>query len=231
MALGKKNMNKKMLTLLLVALSPIVLFQNCGKPTELQYSSVFDANSQLSKQEASLIVLQQSCASCHSQSVQSGGVGDITDISYLTYARIVIPGEPELSPLINVITNGQMPIGGMDPLSSAEVQVLKDWIKGLNQTTITGGGLPGQTIAPTYSDLSVKVFNAQCVTCHANRNFRLNSYAEVLRTITPGDANNSLLYRSVTVGANGGRMPQGGGLSSAQINAIRDWINAGAMNN
>lgn len=222
-------MNKKTIIFLLMALTPIVFYQNCGKPTELQYESTLDINSQLSKQEASLIVLQKNCSECHALGLESGGVGDITDLNYLTYARLVIPGEPELSPLINVITNGQMPMGKA-PLSSFEVQVLKDWIKGLIVEQ-TGTGGTAQTIEPKYSALSTLVFAPRCVTCHNNRNYKLNSYAEIMRTVTPGDAANSLLYRAITVGANGGRMPQGGGLSSTQIKAIETWINAGAPNN
>lgn len=214
----------------LLALSPLLLYQNCGKPTELQYSSTLDLNSQLSKQEASLIVLQRNCSECHSPAVANGGVGDITDLNYLIYSRIIIPGEPELSPLVTVVSNGQMPLN-QSALSSFEVQVLKDWIKGLNQSTGSGGTLQGQTIEPKYSVLAAQIFTSRCTTCHANRNYKLNSYNEIMRIVTARDPANSLLYQSVTVGANGGRMPQGGGLSSAQIKAIEDWISAGALNN
>lgn len=52
--------------------------------------------------------------------------------------------------------------------------------------------------------------------------------------VKPGDAANSYLYMKL-IGdsrASGDRMPQGGNrLSDSQLEAIRDWINAGAENN
>lgn len=223
---------KQTTIVLILALTPFLFFQNCGKPTALEYGASLDMNSQASLQEASLQILSKNCADCHSTSNMSGNVGDLTDLQYMTYARLVIPGEPELSPVIQQITQGLMPMGRAG-LSGTEVDVLKLWIKGLNQDALgPGGGPPAPTtIDPKYSVLAAQVFSSRCVACHANRNYKLNSYAEVLRTVVPGNAANSLLYQSITVGRTGGKMPQGGALSSAQIKAIEDWINAGAMNN
>lgn len=223
-------MNKKSLQLLIVLTIPFLLYQNCGKPSDLQYSSTFDLSSQLGAQESSLLILQKNCSECHSDSVVSGNVGDITDLEYLIYSRLIIPGEPEISPIITQVTQGQMPVG-KPALSSAEVEALKTWIKGLNQQDTGGGVVTAPTIEAKYSALASQIFGPRCVTCHAGRNYKLNSYTEIMRIVTAGNSANSLLYQVVTVGANGGRMPQGGGLSSAQIKAIQDWINAGAMNN
>ena len=223
---------KKTIFVLTIALVPIVLFQNCGKPTELSYSSSINLNSQAGIQDAAVQILNKRCAECHSNTNMNGNVGDLTNVEYDVYSRLVIPGEPEISPIITQVTQGLMP-AGRPGLSGAEVEVLKSWIKGLNEDALgPGGGLPPPTnIDPKYSVLAAQVFSSRCVACHAGRNYKLNSYAEVLRTVVPGNAANSLLYRAVTVGANGGKMPQGGALSSAQIKAIEDWINAGAMNN
>jgi hypothetical protein len=53
-----------------------------------------------------------------------------------------------------------------------------------------------------------------------------------LKRITPGDFNNSYLYRKIIgAGITGDRMPQGGPfLSDAQIKLVRDWIRRGAPN-
>jgi hypothetical protein len=55
-----------------------------------------------------------------------------------------------------------------------------------------------------------------------------------LNLVEPGDADNSYLYMKVTgaSGISGRRMPQTGGtLPSADLDLLRQWINAGAPNN
>jgi mono/diheme cytochrome c family protein len=226
-------LNVKQTTIVIfLALIPLLFFQNCGKPTELEYSSSMDLSSEAGVQNAAIQILNKHCAECHSATNMNGNVGDLTNIEYLTYTRLVVPGEPELSPIINQITQGLMP-AGRPALSGTEVEILKDWIKALNEDELgPGTGLPAETVIdPKYSVLASQIFSPRCITCHAGRNYKLNSYNELLRVVTPGDAANSLLYKAITVGATGGKMPQGGALSSAQIKAIQDWINSGAPNN
>ena len=51
--------------------------------------------------------------------------------------------------------------------------------------------------------------------------------------VEPNNANNSYFFRKIAgnSGIAGSRMPVGGRLSNDQIDAVRDWINAGALNN
>jgi mono/diheme cytochrome c family protein len=222
---------KQTALVLIIALIPFVFYQNCGKPTGLVYSSSVDLNSQAGIQDAAIQVVSKHCSECHSATTMNGNVGDLTDINYAVYSRLIIPGEPELSPIISEITQGLMP-AGRPSLSGDEVEILKSWIKGMSPNDLGPGTTPViTTIDPKYSVLAAKIFTAQCTTCHAGKNYKLNSYSELLRVVTPGDAANSLLYKAITVGSTGGKMPQGGALSSAQIKAIQDWINAGALNN
>ena len=111
-------------------------------------------------------------------------------------------------------------------------------------------------LAPTFSSIQANIFTPRCVNqgCHpggaapANLDLLPNvSYGNLfnvpsaygsprLLRVSPGDANNSVLYLKVIgdarVGGTAGRMPLGlGSLTTDQINAIRDWINAGAQNN
>lgn len=178
-----------------------------------------------------MAILGKNCTECHNSGLSTGNVGDVTNLDYLLYTRLVVPGEPEISPLIQSIISGGMPMG-KTPLSGSEVQILKDWISGLDASS--ANPLPPVAIiplGPNYASLEKNVFQPYCVACHAGRNFKLNSYEEVLRTITAGNPDGSLLTRSVTVGATGGRMPQGGALSQAQIDAIKQWIAAGLPRN
>ncbi len=51
-----------------------------------------------------------------------------------------------------------------------------------------------------------------------------------LNLVSPGDADNSYLVQKLEGSAAvGGRMPVGGSISTAQITAVRDWIDAGAL--
>ncbi|MDZ7344475.1 MAG: hypothetical protein ONA90_08160 [candidate division KSB1 bacterium] len=111
-------------------------------------------------------------------------------------------------------------------------------------------------LTPTFSSIQANIFTPRCVNagCHpggaapvdlaltANMSYgnlvnRQSAYGSPrLLRVSPGDANNSVLYLKVIgdarVGGIAGRMPLGqGALSTDQINAIRDWINAGAQNN
>jgi mono/diheme cytochrome c family protein len=221
---------KKATLAIFISLVPIVFYQNCGKPTQLEYSAALDLNSQAGVQDAAINILNKHCSECHSQTATSGNVGDLGDIQYLIWSRLVIPGEPEISPIIMSISEGRMPASGPS-LSGVEVDILKDWVKGLLVEEIGTGGPPVATpVDPKFSVLQAQIFSRQCQTCHANRNFKFDTYANVIRSLTPGNAAGSILYQAVTVGRTGGKMPQGGALSTAQIKAIEDWINAGAMN-
>ncbi len=224
---------KQTTIVIFLALVPLLLFQNCGKPTELEYSSSLDLSSQAGVQNAAIQILNKHCAECHNPNNINGDVSDLTNIEYLTYTRLIVPGEPELSPIITQVSQGIMPKAGPS-LTGAEVEILKNWIKGLNEDELgPGSGLPAETVIdPKYSVLAAQIFTPRCVTCHANKNYKHNSYNEILRIVTPGNASTSLLYKAITIGtATAGKMPQGGALTPAQIKAIENWINAGAPNN
>lgn len=83
------------------------------------------------------------------------------------------------------------------------------------------------------------IFNSNCVSCHGGTSgVTLSSYNLVMSSvgdqygrliIVPGDAGDSPLYDKISPSPQiGDRMPQGGSLSDAQINLIRDWIDQGA---
>ena len=76
----------------------------------------------------------------------------------------------------------------------------------------------------------------QCVGCHNGTeppNLEdMVSYDELLNGyVVPGDADASILYKSL-LGIDGiSLMPPGSQWPDAKINAVRDWINQGALNN
>ena len=112
-----------------------------------------------------------------------------------------------------------------------------------------GGGGGGGTPTATFSSIQANVFAPTCSTCHsgasAPHGLRLdaaNSYAllvgvpsgeqpSILR-VKPNDPNNSYLVQKIQgSAASGERMPAGlPALPQATIDAIRQWITDGALN-
>ncbi|NJL24280.1 MAG: hypothetical protein HC902_03280 [Calothrix sp. SM1_5_4] len=83
----------------------------------------------------------------------------------------------------------------------------------------------------TYSYLSANVLAPKCAGCHGGNNpsagISYASYNATLATVVKGNAAGSRLYTSIV----SGRMPPGTPLNAAQIDAIKTWIDAGALNN
>jgi hypothetical protein len=106
----------------------------------------------------------------------------------------------------------------------------------------------GPALAPTLSSIQANILTPKCVNagCHPGGGAPMslqndqsfgalvgkNSAYGRLR-VAPGNANNSVLFLKVTGAAGvGSQMPLGlPPLSNDETNAIRDWINAGALNN
>ena len=101
---------------------------------------------------------------------------------------------------------------------------------------------------PTFTFLQQEVFNPSCARsgCHAGSqrpDLRAsNAFANIVDVassrgtpyITAGDPDNSYHYLKVVgaSGISGGRMPRGRpALSSAVLDAMREWIESGAPNN
>ncbi|NND70843.1 MAG: hypothetical protein HKN43_04635 [Rhodothermales bacterium] len=115
------------------------------------------------------------------------------------------------------------------------------------------GPLDPNAIQPTFSSIQANIFDNSCAVsgCHAGGGApwgldlsASNSYANLVNAtagskpgsnrVSPGDADNSYLVQ-VLEGTNGITVPQmplgRDALPDEQIQAIRDWINAGAENN
>ena len=107
--------------------------------------------------------------------------------------------------------------------------------------------------APTLSELQSSIFTVSCALsgCHAGASPQEgmsleagNTWSAIvnvtsteqgsLNRVTPGDPNASYLIRKLEggPGISGQQMPRGGPfLSAAQIQRVRDWVTAGALNN
>jgi predicted phage tail protein len=98
-------------------------------------------------------------------------------------------------------------------------------------TTNASVTMPAAVNMATYSYISANILGPNCVACHGNTiasaGISFANYTATLKTVTKNNAAASALY----VAVNGGGMPPGGALTSAQLTAIRTWINDGALNN
>lgn len=81
----------------------------------------------------------------------------------------------------------------------------------------------------TFSYIRSNVLIPHCVSCHGGAGgYSYDSYTATLKSVSPNNANSSPLYTSIK----SGRMPIGNGsISAADLQAIYDWIQAGAPNN
>lgn len=120
------------------------------------------------------------------------------------------------------------------------------------------GDTGGDTMvaAPTFSQVWTSTLRGKCASCHdntapagaLNMTDKATAYSNLVgkpaagpvaacggkgTRVVAGNAAMSILYQKVTTPTCGGRMPPvpANPLSMAETNRIRDWINAGALNN
>lgn len=116
-------------------------------------------------------------------------------------------------------------------------------------TILGAGALTACSATPTLTDVQAEVFTPSCAfsSCHgsvAGGGLNLeegNAWAELVDVgsedapghtrVVPGDADSSYLMAKLQGDADieGDPMPPSGGLTDAQIQSVRDWINAGAL--
>lgn len=190
-------------------------------------------------------ILRRNCFECHGQ--DPGRVEknlNILDPVQLrnTQRRIVVPGDPDHSRLIQRIADGSMPPeeeeARLPRVTEAELAILKDWV--------LGGAPPLPPPDPAtppvvpYSALAAKavgVFHEHCYKCHkfdvAKGGIKILNYrllVDVRKVVVPGDAEGSELYKLMVSPDEGTRMPPEGEspLPPEAVATIRQWIQEGA---
>lgn len=231
--------------MVLLVLCVLLSYQNCAIVTSPKEMSTKSASlSSMGMTEAEQLsakanaILMNKCQSCHNSTTLNGDF-NVSDLNAMFYNRHIVPGEPLLSGLYEVVMDGSMPPAPQPGLSTQEIQDIYDWIQDGFKTLpdTSGGGGGNTTVMPTFASLSANVFQPKCMNCHGGANsfggISFANYNSSRSTVVPGDPAGSVLYLSVTTATRrGGRMPQGAAaLSNAEIAAIQSWIQQGAMNN
>ncbi|MBK9569624.1 MAG: cytochrome c [Chitinophagaceae bacterium] len=106
-----------------------------------------------------------------------------------------------------------------------------------------GGGIPPPTTncnpdSVYFVNQILPILSSNCTMsgCHDNithaEGVNLTTYTNILRQVSPGNATNSKLYKSV-IKTNGDRMPPApmAALTAVQKALLQKWINQGAKNN
>lgn len=192
-------------------------------------------------------ILERNCFACHGQNPAKAEKNlNILDHDQLlnTERKIVVPGDPEHSRLIQRIADGSMPPEEFEDhlprLTEVELTILKDWILGgAPPLPPPDPDNPTPPVVP-YSELaeqSMEFFHEYCYKCHkfdvAKGGIKILNYrllANVRKVIIPGKPDESELYKLITAKDVEARMPPGDEppMPPEAIATIRQWILAGA---
>jgi serine/threonine protein kinase len=192
-------------------------------------------------------ILQRNCFECHGK--KPGDVKknlNILDHQLLLNParKIVVPGSPDNSRLIQRITDGSMPPEEEETrlprLTQTELQILTDWVKGgAPPLPAEDPDNPTAAVVP-YSELAAKVqdiFDRRCYECHkfdvAKGGIKIMNYrllVTVRQVIVPGRPEDSELYQLITSTDEEKQMPPSTAprLPKREIAIIRKWIEEGA---
>ena len=217
----------------------LVGYQNCSNSmAPLDLDSVnSSSNGQSALEIQALAVIQNKCTQCHNAQIAMGDIDYITAVSSLKYYRVVIPGEPTVSPFYTVLNQDP---DHMTMLKQGEMDLLFNWIQ-VGMVAATPGIAPVIIpLGPTFASISRNILGPKCLSCHGSANpprgtLDYSSYAKFTAAgvAIPGNAPASMIV--IATGPNpkpGLAMPRNNpSLSPAEQKAISDWIAAGALNN
>lgn len=237
----------------LAATATITLYQNCSGTHEAPDGSLtqdstgtgyedVDMVKSLVAFERSLFPITQeagSCVDCHGvdqQPLHSLNVVDQAHDVMIGFGLVNLR-DPALSVIVDKIRSGSHNNAAHNNIAPAEADRLEQAIADWRDELVANGGLigVGDGIQPTFNSIFTNILEPKCVACHSEGNEAEHiDYSDYVNTINTGgviigDAATSPLYRETANQAE----PRGGDtpLTPEELNAIRDWIERGALNN
>ncbi len=225
----------------------LVFYQNCGSnessSADASSNAGFDTDSfqSLVAYEDNLHqMLTTNCSSCHASRNQPQFAVDDAQAAHdlLINQNLVNLGSPIDSRLAVVVAGGHETVPSLfkDYIANA----VENWADDLRRSGPTGGDDMGggpviePTVEATFSSINRYILGPKCVKCHSPSGIRpredYSSYSSTIATggVNRGNANGSRLYLTCL---DGGMPDDSAPLNTNQLNALRDWINAGAPNN
>jgi mono/diheme cytochrome c family protein len=193
-------------------------------------------------------ILRRNCFECHGRNPKRVKKNlHILDHQNLldSARRIVVPGEPENSRLIQRIADGSMPPEEeevrLPRLSEKELVVLQEWIRGGAPPFGSGeADVSGTPLAPR-SELAARtkaIFHKRCYKCHrfdvAKGGIKILHHrllVTVRKVVVPGSPEDSELFQLLTTQDKETRMPPPPAkrLPPEEIATVRKWILEGAL--
>lgn len=176
-------------------------------------------------------VIQQNCAGCHgiSQAPKFAVSDSATSHDLLISTALVDLTAPANSRLVTKIQGGHQSFA---VTVATDIQTaITNWSAQLQAAT--GNVNPGvvvEPLTPTYSSISKLILQNKCATCHTpgGDSPYYDTYANTKKSVVANNYLQSKLYTEVQSGS----MPRGASdLSAEEQTAIKDWIQAGALNN
>jgi len=201
-------------------------------------------------EEQILPIFEQHCAECHGADEPEEGLvlTNYKDtMAGSLYGAVIKPGDPDNSYLVELVKTGQMPKKGPD-LTPAEIDTIVAWIeagapeKGSASSETAGvDATADATVDPaavSFANDVLPIFTEHCAECHGadepEEGLVLTNYKDTMAgsfygaVIKAGAADESYLVELVATG----QMPKrGDDLTPAQVETIRAWIQAGALDN
>lgn len=173
-----------------------------------------------------LIVSHCAISGCHDAVTHREGYNMSTYESLMSEDDLIDPFDPDNSELYEVLFESgddKMPPAGEDQLTSAEKQLIEDWI---NQGALNNECSECDSIV-TYSLTIAPIIESYCLGCHSGSGpsggIDLSDYIGVADV-----AENGSLYGAVNHEAGYEPMPYGGSwLLQCQIDQILTWIENG----
>ncbi len=233
----KKNVNVKLKLNLILYISSLLIvgtfYQNCGKSNP-SFQDNYLENPSLAMQTQAVKVLTARCQTCHNSVQAMGGVAEIADPEYTYNQRLILPTEPELSPILQVALGESVTHPSLE-ITTDEITDIKNWITNLDPTLIGSGKAPVTIpLGPTFASIQANILLAKCDGCHQLQkpNVRFQTYMQTLTSIKPGDPGQSSLLNRVKGIGNIMPKPESGfgPLSKEEIDALTTWIVNGAKN-
>jgi mono/diheme cytochrome c family protein len=202
----------------------------------------------LAEKQAPLVreILQRNCFECHGRDPKHVKKNlHILDYQNLldSARRIVVPGAPQDSRLIQRIADGSMPPEEEETrlprLSEEELVILTDWIRGGAPPFGQGDAQPAGAPAPQSASAAKTkaIFQNRCYKCHrydvAKGGIKILHHrllVTVRKVVVPGHPEDSELLQLLTTSDEKERMPPAPNerLSAAEIATVRAWIREGA---
>ncbi len=210
----------------------VLFYQNCSKPLSQSSSLSSGLTAQDIAQQKALTILTTKCSTCHNIDSPSGGV-DVLSIDKLLASGAIVPTEPGISPLFQVISSGRMPPS--KPLAQEDILAVSDWITKMTKDQPVN--LPPDApipLGPSYASINKNILIPKCVRCHNAGNsaggVNYANYIVASNTVQKTLPMASSLYTSVAVR---NTMPKDapGSLTAAEKQAIFTWITNGGANN